>query len=75
MEECPSLSACPFFNDKMANMPTKSIMIKKKYCLNDNTQCARYIVASRLGKEKVPLDLYPEELDRAEEILQAEEKK
>jgi hypothetical protein len=69
MAECPSLSTCPFFNDKMANMPGKTISIKKKYCLGNNSICARYMVASKLGKEKVPSDLFPEDVDRANEIL------
>jgi hypothetical protein len=69
MAECKSLSACPFFNDKMAKMPSVAITLKKRYCLGDNSQCARFMVASALGKEKVPLDLYPEEIERAEELL------
>jgi len=69
MAECKSLSTCPFFNDQMANMPGKTVMIKKKYCLGNNTQCARFIVAGKLGKENVPSDLYPDDLERADEIL------
>ena len=71
MAECKSLSTCPFFNDRMANMPSKSILIKKKYCMGSNEKCARFMVASVMGKEKVPADLYPEEDERAEEILKS----
>ena len=69
MAECPSLKTCPFFNDTLENMPGKSIFIKKKYCLGSNARCARFMVASTLGKEKVPPDLYPDDTDRAGEIL------
>lgn len=69
MAECEKLSACPFFNDKMDNMPAISDMLKKKYCLGDKTKCARYMVASALGKEKVPSDLYPNMIDRAKDII------
>jgi hypothetical protein len=54
----------------MANMPSTTVLIKKKYCLGNNLFCARFMVASKLGKEKVPQDLYPEDIDRAEEILE-----
>jgi len=67
--ECPSLRTCPFFNNKMKDMPATAELMKKRYCLGDNTECARFMVASRLGKEKVPIDLFPGQTDRAMEIL------
>jgi hypothetical protein len=69
MAECKSLSTCPFFNDKMADMPSVAIVLKKRYCLGNNALCARFMVSSAIGKEKVPLDLFPEEVDRAEELI------
>ena len=69
MAECQCLSGCPFFNDKMQNMPSMAGMIKEKYCLGDNTACARYMVFKTLGREKVPPDLYPAQGDRAKQIL------
>ena len=40
-------------------------MIKKKYCLGDNTECARYIVFKKIGKANVPADLFPNQKDNA----------
>jgi len=67
--ECPSLRICPFFNNKMKDMPAAAELLKKRYCLGDNSQCARFMVASKLGKERVPADLFPGQTDRAREIL------
>ncbi len=52
--ECENLAGCPFFNDKMANMPAISAIYKKKYCKYDRNACARYMVCKALGREKVP---------------------
>ncbi len=69
MADCEMLAKCLFFNDKMANMPAMAEMMKKKYCRGDNSKCARYMVCTRLGREKVPPDLNPSQLDRAEALL------
>lgn len=69
MPECECLSKCPFFNDKMEGTPAMAKMIKEKYCLGDNNDCARYMVFRTLGREKVPSDLYPVQNDRAKQII------
>ena len=50
-------------------MPAAAELMKSHYCLGDNSQCARYMVASKLGKEKVPVDLFLGQIDRVNEIL------
>jgi len=68
--DCECLSACPFFNNKMQNKPGMAEMFKKKYCNGGEfDNCARYIVRKSLGKEKVPLDLYPNQMDAAKRII------
>ncbi|MBN1984020.1 MAG: hypothetical protein JW795_20995 [Chitinivibrionales bacterium] len=69
MADCEVLSMCPFFNDKMAQMPAMADILKKQYCRNNFSGCARYIVRSKLGKEKVPADLYPNESAKVNGIL------
>ncbi len=71
MAECQVLSACPFFNDTMANMPGTAAAFKRKYCQGDNSTCARYMVLKALGKPKVPADLFPNQEDRARKIIAA----
>jgi hypothetical protein len=70
MADCALLPGCIFFNDKMANMPGMAELYKSGFCRGDNSTCARYKVFGALGREKVPADLYPNDLDRANRILQ-----
>ncbi|GAA0737692.1 hypothetical protein [Clostridium oceanicum] len=67
--KCENLDKCPFYNDKMNINSGLGLMYKRKYCEGDKTKCARYIVSSKLGKEFVPSNLYPNMNKKAEEIL------
>lgn len=69
MADCELLAKCLFFNDKMANKPGTADMMKKKYCQGNNAECARFVVCKALGREKVPGDLFPIQMDRARELL------
>ncbi len=69
MADCELLEGCVFFNDKMVNMPATGELYKDKYCRENNLECARYMVFKALGREKVPLDLFPNMKDIAQEII------
>jgi len=69
MKECECLKGCPFFNDKMSDTDGLGAMYKQKYCLGDNLGCARYQIFTRLGKEYVPMDLFPNMNERAKTII------
>ena len=71
MAECELLEKCIFFNDKMSNMPAMASIFKDKYCKDDNTECARYMVFKALGREKVPPNLFPNMQDKAKEVISA----
>jgi len=58
-----------FFNDKMKGMPQAAKSMKNRYCLSDNSGCARYMVFKKLGREKVPIDLFPGQVDRAKDLI------
>lgn len=66
---CPNLNGCIFFNDKMPMETGLGAIYKRKYCLGNYEICARYKVAKALGKEKVPINLYPNQFDVAEKLL------
>lgn len=68
MPDCEMISKYLFFNDKMANMPT-TVNMMKKYCQGDFTQCARYTVCKAFGRERVPADLTPSQMDKARLLL------
>jgi hypothetical protein len=69
MGDCECIGGCAFLNDKMANMPSVADIYKDKYCRSDWSTCARYHVFSQLGRENVPLNLYPNELQRADDLM------
>ncbi|HHU33322.1 MAG TPA: hypothetical protein GXZ50_11775 [Clostridia bacterium] len=68
MANCPSLAGCPFYNDKMTDKPALANLYKRNYCEKNYTDCARWKVASALGKQAVPSDLFPNQNDRVEKI-------
>ncbi len=70
MAECDKLADCPFFNDKMDNMTLLSNMCRTKYCKGEFELCARWLVAASLGRERVPLTLFPHQIDKAKSIIE-----
>ncbi len=69
MAHCENLPGCPFFHDAIPNMPITAQYLKDTYCTDQPQLCARYLVAKALGKEQVPLYLFPDELTKAERII------
>jgi hypothetical protein len=69
MNQCECLAGCPFFHDKMENMPAMADIFKKRYCLGDSLTCARHRVFEARGREFVPMDLFPNDNEYAETIL------
>jgi len=43
--------------------------LKDAYCKNEYTEYARFMVCEALGKENVPIDLYPNNKNRARQII------
>jgi len=70
MAGCELVGGCIFFNNKMQNMPATADILKKKYCQGDFASCARYMVFKALGRPKVPADLYPQQAELAEQVIQ-----
>ena len=70
MSDCELLTGCLFFNDKMPMESGLGALFKKNYCQGDNSKCARYMVAKKLGREKVPTNLYPNMYDEATQLIE-----
>ena len=75
MANCECLGGCPFFNDKMPDDEGMGAIYKKKYCQGDYSACARYVIFKKLGKAAVPVNLYPNMIDKAKEIIAGAGKK
>jgi hypothetical protein len=73
MANCELLLACPFYNEKLKALPGLAEGLKKLYCFVEKPVCARYMIAKALGREKVPLDLFPNEIEKAENIIAREQ--
>jgi hypothetical protein len=73
MANCEFLLICPFYKEKLKALPGLSEGLKKLYCLVERPVCARYMIAKGFGREKVPLDLFPNEIDRAKTIISQEQ--
>ncbi len=69
MAKCENLDACPFFNDAMLHMPTTSEWLKNEFCYSNFTQCARYRLKNELGKEYIPRDMFPDDMQAAQRIM------
>lgn len=69
MADCEMIKGCPFFHEKMPDMPAMANMIKRRYCLGDFSGCARYMVVQARGRGTVPGDLYPNQQDRARKLI------
>ncbi|MBE5935554.1 MAG: hypothetical protein E7262_07155 [Lachnospiraceae bacterium] len=70
MAVCENLEKCPFYQGSMSIESGLGKMYKQKYCEGDKTTCARYMVATTLGKQFVPTDLYPNMDARAKRIIE-----
>ncbi len=68
--KCEKLEKCPFFNEKMKNMPATAAGYKRKFCLGDNSTCARYLVSTKLGGIEELQGLFPNQFDRANELIE-----
>lgn len=65
--DCECLGACICFDD-----PSTAVFFKNKYCVNNKFKnCARYIVRTQVGPDKVPQDLLPHQVDRAKRIIKS----
>lgn len=52
-------------------MPATAEVLKQQFCRNDWASCARCRVFREFGAEAVPPDMFPDDIERAEMILEA----
>lgn len=67
MAQCTRYVRCTFFNTIEA-LPKTAQQLMDRYCLGDNSDCARFKCAA--SGISPPDDLYPNEMDRAVDIIQ-----
>ncbi|HUX21245.1 MAG TPA: hypothetical protein VMW69_08385 [Spirochaetia bacterium] len=69
MYECPYVDDCTFLSRTIADLPDVAFLMKARHCERGHEACARYILAERLGRERVPDELYPNQMGKAGLIL------
>ncbi len=67
--KCELLSCCEFFDFELKSSKIAD-RFKQKYCNNCKDACARYMVARSSGLDSIPKGLYPNEYDKALQILE-----
>lgn len=67
---CELVAYCQFFNDKMKDMPKSAAYIKNRLCLSDYKSCARYRIYKECGGKSVPLDLFPNNAEEVNKVIQ-----
>ena len=69
MSNCEIAKTCPFYNDKMSDMPDNADKLKEDYCNSNNLHCARFMVFQAIGEDKIPGDLLPNEKEKAYPLI------
>ncbi|MDM8538203.1 hypothetical protein QUF70_15730 [Desulfobacterales bacterium HSG17] len=67
-KECELYKACSFMQHEIKN----STIIKsfhEKYCTTNKETCSRYMIAYECGLRFIPEDLFPNEYDKALQII------
>lgn len=65
---CEYHESCPFFASVTGYSPQLNHTMKQRFCLEDSTECARYIALHAIGRENVPLDLLPSDCNRLADL-------
>ena len=65
---CEVMARCEFLTRESQHRPLVAELFRNLYCRGNQEACARYAVLTALGRESVPIDLYPNEHHRAREI-------
>ncbi|GAB6094428.1 hypothetical protein JCM14469_06800 [Desulfatiferula olefinivorans] len=65
---CEFMETCRFFIDEMT-IESIAVRFRQRYCLSCKEACAVYMVRSALGEAATPPRLYPNEYDRALDLL------
>ncbi len=69
MPDCERTERCPYFTEYLEDLKAMQEMWKEKYCREDKSQCARYMVLEALGPDRIPRYLAPTQIDGAKDLI------
>jgi len=70
MSRCGFMDTCDFRDRLRVSAPALAKEYDGAYCLANHEDCARHMVALRLGESRVPPDLFPFDRARAENTIE-----
>lgn len=69
MAECKYVPQCPFYHNRMEEIPGTGERIRDQYCRNQPEDCARYKLYELVDHRSVPYNLFPHQRSRVPAIL------
>jgi hypothetical protein len=69
MANCERTGQCAFYREELATMPMIAGIYKDYYCRGDNSECAIRMLATAIGEQKLPPDLFPNQTVRARKLI------
>lgn len=75
MTRCQWTEGCVFFADEVGYSIDLQAAMRNRYCLGDNSGCARLDAMNDLPREEIPNDLIPTERERLVELAAAYRKR
>ncbi len=70
--KCELINECKFFKTGTGGDPACIVeKLKRKYCEDNPLLCARRRVAWAVGREKVPVELHPDHIHHALDLIAA----
>jgi hypothetical protein len=64
MAHCDLHDSCFYFNEQATDMPHTTEYLRNLYCMGVSfSECALYRITKVYGQEKVPKDLYPNDMN------------
>jgi hypothetical protein len=69
MAECEYIDTCPFPGGELPEKGSNVEELKDEYCRSNSLHCARLMVSMALGDQHIPEDLYPDEKQRAYQLI------
>jgi hypothetical protein len=69
MATCSKLETCAFYQTAFDEENVFANRLKQIYCLDREDLCIRDVISELIGKEYVPDDLYPNDIEKGKDIL------
>lgn len=70
MATCVWTEECVFFSEEVGFSPDLNAAMRQRFCLGDNTGCARLEALAVLPLDEIPDDLLPTDNERLQRLVE-----